>query len=124
MNTIFLLGIFLLPGSQSSSIDPMLTVFDACDANGDTQLTLDEVKELGCMDILENLSGLTEDKVKEKFLEMVKNTDGQSLDRSLGLSRLSKSFCFQKKLAYTLRQKSSISPLSHTSKIPFKKYHF
>ena len=75
----------------------MLSVFDACDANGDTQLTLDEVKEYGCMDILENLSGLTEDKVQEKFLEMVKNTDGQSLDRSLGLSRLSKSFCFKKK---------------------------
>ena len=79
MNTCFLLGIFILSGSQSSSIDPMLTVFDACDANGDTQLTLDEVKEYGCMDILENLSGLTEDKVQEKFLEMVGN--GQFLDR-------------------------------------------
>ena len=79
MNNILLLGIFLLPGSQSSSIDPMLTVFDACDANGDTQLTLDEVKEHGCMDILENLSGLPKDIVQEKFLEMVDN--GQSLDR-------------------------------------------
>ena len=78
---ILVLGFLSVQGSQFSSVDPLQTAFHACDANQDDGLTLEEIKEEDCMEILEPLFGVTEDVVLEKFQEIVNEVEGQSLDR-------------------------------------------
>ena len=93
--SILVLRFLSVQGSQISSVDPIQTTFDACDANQDNDLTLDEVKDDGCMKILENLFGVLKEVVQEKFLEIVSEIDDQSLDRSTLLlpSWTEKLFC-------------------------------
>ena len=79
--SILVLGFLSVQGSQFSSLDPLQTAFAVCDANQDDGLTLEEIKDEDCMEILENLFGVTADVVLEKFLEIVNDVDGQSPDR-------------------------------------------
>ena len=93
--SILVLGFLSAQGSEFSSVDPLQTAFHACDANQDNGLTLDEIKDDGCMKILENLFGVTKEVVQDKFLEIVSEIDDQSLDRSTLLlpSWTEKLFC-------------------------------
>ena len=91
--SILVLGFLSVQGSDFSSVDPLQTAFHACDANQDNGLTLDEIKDDGCMEILESLFGVTEDVVLEKFQEIVNEVEGQSLDRFTLLSYAAVSWC-------------------------------
>ena len=91
--SILVLGFLSVQGSEFSSVDPLQTAFHACDANQDNGLTLDEIKDDGCMEILESLFGVTEDVVLEKFQEIVNEVEGQSLDRFTITSWTAQALC-------------------------------